>query len=152
MDYNREFIHYGSDKFDKDHIYKIKDYPISVNKPPFGLWATPVDVKFGWKDWCESEDYNTDRLNKSFRFKIKEGSKIAYVGDIKDMTKYPATYLDPIIDKYMLRMDWNYDWDIICKEYDAFFLDLDLYSIHYLFNAYDVKSIVVFNNDIVIPL
>jgi len=33
-----------------------------------GLWASPVDTKYGWKEWCLAEQYGIQRLDKHFTF------------------------------------------------------------------------------------
>jgi len=38
--------------------------------------GSPVNAKFGWKDWCESEDYGDYDFNNPIYWKLKEGSKI----------------------------------------------------------------------------
>ena len=45
-------------------------------KPISGWWGSPVDANFGWKDWCESEDYGNYDFNNPIYWKLKEGSKI----------------------------------------------------------------------------
>lgn len=51
-----KFIHYGSKEFDKDRFTEIHNIPM-CNKPSGGLWASPVGVEFGWKEWCEDNDF-----------------------------------------------------------------------------------------------
>ena len=38
------YIHYGCTSFDKLKFQEIKG----------GLWASPIDAEYGWKDWCEA--------------------------------------------------------------------------------------------------
>jgi hypothetical protein len=54
------------------HYTKKRDWqlkPIVINnrnsfgkKPTGGLWTSPVNSSWGWKDWCESEDFGDLRL------------------------------------------------------------------------------------------
>ena len=54
---SRVYIHYGSKKFDTERFTPIKNcYP--RNKPIGGLWASDVNAPFGWKKWCEGEQYH----------------------------------------------------------------------------------------------
>ena len=55
-------------------------------KPRGGLWCSPVDSNYGWKDWCRSENWGLDSLQEKF--------KVDYTGhtliidsfeDMKDM-------------------------------------------------------------------
>ena len=62
-----DLIHYGSDCFDPEQFRPIADdIEGSRIKPSGGLWTSPVGSEHGWKDWCESEDFHTGRLRKSF--------------------------------------------------------------------------------------
>lgn len=38
------------------------------NKPKGGLWASPVGCEWGWKEWCEAEDWGD--LSTSFEFEF----------------------------------------------------------------------------------
>ena len=56
---SRVYIHYGSKKFDTERFTPIQNcYP--RNKPIGGLWASEVDAQFGWKTWCEGEQYRSN--------------------------------------------------------------------------------------------
>lgn len=50
-----QFIHYGHTKFNIKKFDNIKNK--YGNKPDGGLWLSPVNSKWGWKDWCESERF-----------------------------------------------------------------------------------------------
>jgi hypothetical protein len=51
----RQLIHYGSTNYNHEKVGAI----VNENwvKPKGGLWASPIDSKWGWKDWCESEKF-----------------------------------------------------------------------------------------------
>lgn len=141
------YIHYGHRNFSKERVTKMRNGPggnIAINKPDFGLWGSPVDCKFGWKDWCESEDFRTDTLDRYFVFKIKDGSKIFTVRNKDDVSDYLYT---PHL--YMLEY---IDFDKIMKEYDGMeLIHGDNYmDLHYgYFYSWDVDSIVVWNPDVI---
>ena len=65
----REYIHYGSKKLHK--IKPIKNQPY-FPKPEGGLWASPVDAPFGWKEWCEREHFRKNSEENSFKFLPKQ--------------------------------------------------------------------------------
>jgi len=54
------------------------------SKPEFAWWGSPKDAKFGWKDWCKSENYGNYDFNNPIYWKLKEGSKIFQI-DWKEM-------------------------------------------------------------------
>ena len=55
-----KYVHYGSNRFDINIFRKIVNRPL-YSKPLGGLWASRVDSKRGWKDWCESEKFEVER-------------------------------------------------------------------------------------------
>ncbi len=53
-------------------------------KPSGGLWASPVDSKFGWADWCRQESFGD--LTSSFEFSYTGNILIIdTVTDLEDM-------------------------------------------------------------------
>lgn len=83
------YVHYGSDTFSRAKVaLSASDWSkISIGKPD-GLWASPVDAREGWKDWCEGVDWNTASLNKHFKFKLKDTARILEVHKIEDILLY----------------------------------------------------------------
>jgi len=47
----KNYIHYGHDKFDPNSFVEIRNN--MWNKPVGGLWASDVNVKFGWNYSCK---------------------------------------------------------------------------------------------------
>lgn len=74
-------IHYGDTRFSRRKFQPIRD--INFIKPDGGLWASPVDAAYGWKDWCLSEQFRCECLEKSFLFHI-EGN-ILRIDSIADL-------------------------------------------------------------------
>jgi len=61
-----QLIHYGADHFDPDKFKPIKNRDFV--KPEGGLWASPVDSEYGWREWCEAEKFNEEKLEIAFQF------------------------------------------------------------------------------------
>ena len=78
------YIHYGNNHYEKRDVdLSIKGF---VTKPKrAALWGSPEDAEFSWKDWSEGEQWNLSALEKSFRFKLKGGSKILFIRSKKDV-------------------------------------------------------------------
>lgn len=144
-----DYIHYGHDSFDPVYLLSTMNpvYKYRRRDKPHGLWASPVDCKWGWKDWCESEDYSTGPLDKSFTFELKT-CRVLHVRKPKD------------IEPYVERVSEGYLFDHcklnlakIYNEYDAMELHLSenwrLRDIE-VFYGWDVDSIVVWNPDVVV--
>lgn len=144
----KTYIHYGSGRFDKFfmistcHGDKMKN--LYRNKPGYGLWASPTDTDWGWKDWCESEDYGD--LSSSFTFSLKDDAKILVVNSVKDVEDY--IQFDP--ERY-----WTFklDFERIMDEYDGMEL---IHGNNYSelhdggFYTWDCDSICIWNPEVIV--
>ena len=81
-----EYIHYGSKELHEIQPIKNQEY---FTKPKGGLWASPVNAEFGWKEWCERENFRTNTEDNSFKFRVKDDSKIIHIRDKKDLDNLP---------------------------------------------------------------
>lgn len=62
-----ELITYGlGNKIDLNKINTIKNNKFV--KPKGGLWASPINAEFGWREWCNTENFGN--LETSFIFKF----------------------------------------------------------------------------------
>ena len=59
-----KLIVYGKNSFQKENFRPVVNS--SWCKPKGGLWASPVDSEWGWKEWCLSEEFETTKLNNHF--------------------------------------------------------------------------------------
>jgi len=146
----QQYIHYGADHYDKLKFEKVIGSDAGNNKPVGGLWASPVDCKWGWADWCKSNEYHEERLNKYFKFTLVNGSKVFHIRTYNDMFKLPC------VDNH--DRDYNsifncakYDWLKVKQKYDAVELHMsENYPLfHDAFYCWDVESIVILNPDII---
>lgn len=66
-------------------------------KPDGGVWGSPVESEYGWKDWCTMEDYNTESLSIYTKWRIKNPSRLIKIDCMEDLLsvyeKYP--YITP---------------------------------------------------------
>lgn len=90
------YIHYGHTGFNKENFTELHNSEYLSVKPDrrSGIWASPVGSEFGWKDWCEQNDFRECREDNSFKFVIKNPARILTIESIQD-----ALYL---IDKYYI--------------------------------------------------
>ena len=63
-----KLIHYGNSKYNPSLFQPIQN---SWVKPKGGLWASPVNSKDSWKNWCLEENFNCISLDQSFEFEIE---------------------------------------------------------------------------------
>lgn len=140
------FIHYGTENFSLEKFEDIKKKrKYCLNKPAYGLWASPVNTNWGWKDWCKSENYRIDSFGKSFRFRLKNGSKILTVRMIRDIEPFLKREAN---DPFYGRIQFSE----IMKKYDG--LEL-IHGDHYMelhdgpFYTWDCDSIVIWNPGVI---
>lgn len=151
---NKVFIAYGTDSYNQDKFKEVdlNNYKSTyLNKPIDGLWASPVNSKWGWKDWCESENWNTESLNKHFMFTLSPNSKIYVINTLRDLTK-----ISTIKNQYgTLIIDFK---KLIANNYDGIYVTLNAVSkLRYAgakiegLSSWDCESICVFNKNIIQP-
>lgn len=149
------FIHYGDDHFDRDKFNYVKNASIEEIgwKPAFCtcLWASPIDDPDGWHDWCEANRFRLDRLSKSFKFKLKKGSRVLEVITLDDLTNFLHTFCDQDELKHPI-----VDFESIAQFYDALFVKIYTddcedfqQQAYWQLYGWDVDSLLIFNPDIV---
>lgn len=111
---NPVVIHYGASSF---LDYKFI-FPQNCNwvKPRGGLWTSPIGSKFGWKDWCESENFRDCDDAKSFTLEFNSDVKIYKIDTLKDLLNLP------LISPHEVPHTKHPDFETINKEYDAIWL------------------------------
>jgi len=62
-------------------------------KPLGGLWCSPSESKWSWKDWCEAEDYGDINQCTSIIFEISEEGMLV-INSEADLNQLP------IVEKY----------------------------------------------------
>lgn len=63
-----EMITYGYTGFELCRFREIRN-GMNYVKPHGGLWSSPVESNWGWKDWCKAEEFNLPYLQSHFKFK-----------------------------------------------------------------------------------
>ena len=145
-----KYIHYGSNRFNPKAFKKVKN--TDWIKPKGGLWASPTNAQFGWKEWCIQKHYvSTDYFNKSFTFYLTPNARILTIKEKSDICHLNAHSL-VINNGYIKKKYKNHkviDYEKLQKKYDAIvFLipaihDSRLYWI-------DCESIIVLNKNVII--
>jgi len=164
----KRYIHYGSDKFDPERFMPVDDSyfdnynPImDINKPHHGvgLWASPVSCYISWKEWCENEDFHTERLQSHFEFTLKPEAKVLTIKCLNDIEPYTNTIAALKSHDYKgIITPWDYkrlaiDFKAIFDKFDAMELvhsPKTYMELHDgLFNAWDVDSIIIWNKEVI---
>lgn len=113
-----KLIHYGSWKYDLDKFNPIKN--TTWVKPDGGLWSSPVDSKYGWKEWCIDENFRVKSLKQYFILELNKNAKILTIeteDDLYSQLKW-ITYEKPFGDAP------NFE-DLITQGFDAIHLTAD---------------------------
>lgn len=123
------------------------------NKPIFGLWASPVDSEWGWRNFCMRERFNIEKLRDKFLFKLSPGSRIYVIDSAEDLDAVSVSGLDDIGYKtidFRKLLDEGYDGLYVTE--DAVGLYDDPQTRLRGLSLWDVESICVFNKDVIIPV
>jgi len=51
-----QLLHFGAARYNPKKFKPISDVSFG-NKPTGGLWTSPVDSEYGWREWCEQESF-----------------------------------------------------------------------------------------------
>ena len=144
---SKERVPYGDNE--KSHF-------AMVNKPWWGLWASPVDSKRSWIDFIGSWFKKKKVLDqKYFCFKLKPDTKVYVIKDFEDIARYAT--LDIYSDVNGKSIDFNQIYE---DGYDAIFVGeeaLIKYGRNFQFNganllySYDVESLCVLRKECIVP-
>ena len=144
---SKENVPYGDDE--KSHF-------AMVNKPWWGLWASPVDSKRSWIDFIGSWFKKKKVLDqKHFCFKLKPDTKVYVIKNFEDIARYAT------LDIYSNVIGKSIDFNQIYEDgYDAIFVSeeaLIKYGQNFPFNganllySYDVESLCVLRKECIVP-
>lgn len=150
-DYETYFDKNLKDSFDPRKIVTDLTCMDSINKPAKAWWGSPVGAKFGWKEWCEAEEFGIERYDfdsEPIRWGLKDGSSI-FVIDTEDIADIDNP--NNLIVHYTSREDGNHldfqrilDDGIIAIELaNSSIGHMFMNKYELMFNCWDCESIVV---------
>ena len=142
----KTYIHYGATELHEVEPIQNERF---FSKPKGGLWASPVDAKFGWDAWCKREHFRNNQKTNSFKFVVKDESKIIHIYSVKDLDKLPKQK-DEFIGTFTCL-----DFEKIQTEYDGIELHMseEKYEngqdicdcLYFKLYGWDCDSILIFN-------
>ena len=95
MDYSRIYIHYGSSQYHREHFVPPKNcWWKPKPEPGTGLWASRVGDPFGWKDWCERNQFSMAGLAQSFCFTLSDSANLLTLHSKEQLMDLPQ--LSPV--------------------------------------------------------
>ena len=165
---DREYITYlkiNHFPFKKDYIITSIGEPSFLNKPDLAFWGSPLNASYGWKDWCEDNNFGNYYFTEPIIWKIEPGYKILRI-EYKDVVDVNTSILSKYVIEETKFMEFlkEYGLDTSRKEYylnfskmiedeivavelmDSSIGHLFLFtdnSLEQLFNTWDCESIVV---------
>lgn len=137
----QKYIHYGADSFNPEKFEPIVN-SFRFSKPNGGFWASRIDAKYGWRDWCEDNEFNLDRLDRSFTFTLKEGSRVYEIRSVADAFKLP--FNSP--SKFFAYIDFEK-----CLEEGIDAIEVtDIDFVYETLYGWDCDSILILNPEIIV--
>ena len=136
-------IHYGSDKFIPKKVLPVKNTDWVKPKKEGGLWTSPIDSKWGWKDWNDCERFIECDDRNSFTVYLKADAKIFVIDSLEDLKKAP---LREGYGKKVL------DFELIAQNYDAIWLtEKGQNETHFSYpidlSGWDCETVLILNPD-----
>lgn len=146
-----KLIHYGSNEWNPAKFKPIQnaDWPSCKPKPGTGLWASPVDSLHGWRDWCETEGFNVERLDECFTFRINV-ARLFVIDSYRDIEF--SLPLHPKSTSHLI----GFDFEKMAERYDAIHLTVGglsatRFSMPRNLYTWDCESVLIMNPEIVKP-
>lgn len=147
MEETLSLVTYGKGNFfDKSKFQPIKNAPY-WNKPSGGLWASPINVKYSWKNWCNIEKFGD--LTTSFEFTITGNILKIENSNILNQLSLISEGID---DYHIVLMSDLYnsqliDFEAVVKSgIDAIWLTEDAIR-HKEFYGWDCESVLILNSN-----
>ena len=137
------YIHYGHKQFLKQRFTEIYNDWV---KPVGGLWASDVNAKYGWKQWCENENFRECSEDNAFYFELAAGANVLHIRKKEDLNGLPRYNSEfQIADAVYLDFEKLKDSGI-----DAVELHLsEDYQLYWALYGWDCDSILILNPDII---
>lgn len=145
----KKYIHYGALSFQPDKFQPIKNKTYGAVKPIGGIWASPINAKLGWKQWCVSEEFRINKLSTSFEFYLDDNARVCHIKSVDDLRKLPRLQgLDSTL--------YCIDFEKAMVKYDAIELHLSdeinddyLDGLYFRLYGWDCDSILIMNPNII---
>lgn len=87
---------------------------------PQGFWVSDED-DYGWKEWCESEDFHVNGLVYAHKIELAPDANILYLRTPEQLDDFTAAYK---AESELNRLAsagyvWDIDWDQVAHEYQG---------------------------------
>ena len=141
-------------KFDPTKLRTIIGNVSLINKPEKAFWGSPVNAEFGWKEWCQCEDFGSYDWNNYVIWSLEPNCKILRIDwdDIvhkeilEDYLTIPyefmatgCSWFENCLDFKKLKTDGIVAVELMNPAIGHSFK----YDLEMMFNSWDCESIVV---------
>lgn len=127
-------------KLNRNYVYLQRHFK------PRGLWLSD-ESDFGWKEWCESEEFGLERLASATQFSFTDDANILHLKNLDDVMAFAKEWDDGKYPDhpYMSGIDWEglsfvYDGILITPYLKSWDLRLPTWYL-----GWDVSSACVWN-------
>lgn len=152
---SKKYIHYGSPKFVAGLFHTITNCD-GFNKPRGGLWASPVDAEYSWREWVEGNNFYPERLAKSFEFKLSDSARVLELTpeNVWELPEDEKAFMKrDRHERNALSMVYGIDFEALAREYDVLECSLSRYpSLYWSLYGWDCDSILVMNPDVIVEV
>lgn len=136
-----KLIHYGCKSFNLDLFKPIENK--NWVKPTGGMQFSPIESEYGWKEWCESEDFRDCSEDNCLIVELKQDANIFIIDSLADLLKAPLYKPYTILSSKVIdfkRLAQNYDciWLTNKGQIETRFSEPNLYG-------WDCESVLLMN-------
>lgn len=145
---SKKYIHYGHKSFDRNRFRPIKNRR-ALTKPEGGFWASPIDAEYGWKKWCDENDFRYCGLDNCFTFTLSLGARVLTIRSADGLDNLPQ-----VKDEWSF-LDWcTLDFEKLLEQgYDAVELELSAdWRLYMSLYGWDCDSILVMNPNVIVEV
>lgn len=140
---DRIYVHYGHNKFDINLFQPARNASYR-DKPIGGLWASPKDSTFGWREWNQLNEYKECDDNNCFYFKIAEFSRVYRIRTLHDIEQLPMVTVPKQKDRNCYDHRFFIDFEKLMRSgIDA--IEVQFEGVKEYLWDYDCDSIIVLN-------
>ena len=82
---------------------------------PRGLWVS-VEDGWGWRDWCEAEEYGDISRARRYRIRLAADAEVLWLRGASDIDRFHAEYAERWEAKFYL---WEIRWPEVAERWDG---------------------------------
>lgn len=142
---SKKYIHYGSTAFNPEMWHDVKNGG-NITKPTGGLWASPIDAEFGWREWNAESHFMTCNKENSFVFTLSKKANVLRIHTASDMGKLPQRELEFPTIATQIAIDFE---KCVKEGIDAIELCTLDNGLYWALYGWDCESIIVLNKDVI---